>query len=100
VVGLSLNTAPVADAGGPYVVKPGARVVLDASGSSDLEGDELTYAWDLDSDGQFDDATGPRVTFRANRPPGRYEVAVQVSDGSESSVDVTYVDVVPRVRQR
>jgi predicted extracellular nuclease len=99
IVGLSLNTAPVADAGGPYTVKPGAHIVLDASGSSDLEGDALTYAWDLDGDGEFDDATGPTATFRANRPPGSYPVAVQVSDGSESSVDETVVNVVPRGQQ-
>lgn len=96
IVGLSLDTAPVADAGGPYTVKPGARVELDASGSYDLEGDELTYAWDLDGDGEFDDATGPVATFRANRPPGSYPVAVQVSDGDESTVDETFVNVVPR----
>ena len=100
VVGLSLNTAPVADAGGPYTVRPGARLVLDASGSSDLEGDELTYAWDLDGDGQFDDATGPTAAFRANRPPGSYAVAVRVSDGSESTVDETVVEVVPPGRRQ
>ena len=99
IVGLSLNTAPVADAGGPYIVKPGARIVLDASGSFDSDGDELTYAWDLDGDGQFDDATGPTATFRANRPPGSYPVAVQVSDGEESSIDETVVDVVPPGRR-
>jgi len=101
VVGLTLasNSAPVADAGGPYTVKPGGRIVLDASGSSDVDGDELTYAWDLDGDGQFDDATGPTATFRANRPPGSYTVAVQVSDGTESSVDETVVEVVPPGRQ-
>ena len=100
IVGLSLDTAPVADAGGPYTVKPGRRVVLDASGSADLEGDDLTYAWDLDGDGQFDDATGPTATFRANRPPGSYPVAVQVSDGDESSIDRTVVEIVPPGRRR
>jgi hypothetical protein len=100
IVGLSLNTAPVADAGGPYTVRPGARIVLDASGSTDLEGDQLTYAWDLDGDGQFDDASGPTATFRANRPPGSYPVAVRVSDGSESSIDRTVVNVVPRGNPR
>lgn len=99
IVGLSLDTAPVADAGGPYTVKPGAHIELDASGSSDLEGDDLTYAWDLDGDGEFDDATGPVATFWANRPPGSYPVAVQVSDGDDSSVDETVVNVVPRGRE-
>ncbi len=96
VVGLALDTAPVADAGGPYTVRPGARVVLDASASYDLEGEALTYAWDLDGDGQFDDATGPTAVFRANRPPGRYPVAVRVSDADESTVDETVVVVSPR----
>jgi len=101
IVGLTLssNSAPVAEAGGPYTVKPGARIVLDASESSDSDGDELTYAWDLDADGQFDDATGPTATFRANRPPGSYPVAVRVSDGSESSIDETIVKVVPPGRR-
>ncbi len=97
VVGLALesNSAPVADAGGPYTVAPGRTVVLDASGSSDPDGDELTYAWDLDADGQFDDATGPTATFRANRRPGTYPVSVQVSDGELTMVDSTVVNVVP-----
>ena len=99
VVGLSLDTAPVADAGGPYTVQPGARVVLDASGSYDLEGEALTFAWDLDGDGQFDDATGPTAVFRANRAVGTYPVAVRVSDADESTVDETVVDVTPRGRQ-
>ncbi len=100
VVGLSLDTAPVADAGGPYTVKPGARIELDASASFDLEGEKLTFAWDLDGDGQFDDATGATAVFRANRAVGSYTVAVQVSDADESTVDVTVVNVVPRGRDR
>ncbi|MFC5380774.1 ExeM/NucH family extracellular endonuclease [Aquipuribacter nitratireducens] len=100
VVGLSLDTAPVADAGGPYTVKPGARVTLDASASFDLEGEDITFEWDLDGDGQFDDGTGPTAEFRGNRPPGDYPVAVRVSDADESSVDETVVSVVPPGLQR
>lgn len=94
LVGLELvNDAPVADAGGPYAVRVGKEVALDASASSDEEGAPLTYAWDLDGDGAFDDATGPTASFRGNRPPGYYTVAVQVSDGNSTSVDEADVTV-------
>ncbi|WP_336922106.1 ExeM/NucH family extracellular endonuclease [Aquipuribacter sp. SD81] len=100
VVGISLDSAPVADAGGPYTVKPGSRVRLDASASYDLEGEDITFEWDLDGDGQFDDATGPVAYFRANRSPGDYPVAVRVSDADESTVDETAVSVIPPGLQR
>jgi subtilisin-like proprotein convertase family protein len=59
------NTPPVADAGGPYTIEEGDGLDLDASGSSDDDGDTLTYSWDVNGDGVFGDATGesPSLTW-------------------------------------
>jgi len=40
-----VNTPPVASAGDSQSVKPGDEVVLSATGSSDPDGDLLTYDW-------------------------------------------------------
>ena len=53
---------PAADAGGPYTTPEGTDVTLDGTGSTagtdPSAGAIATYAWDLDNDGQYDDATG------------------------------------------
>ena len=63
--GWSLNLLPavVASAGGPYTVAEGQPLTLDATGTVAPAG--ATYAWDLDGDGQFDDATGATPTVSA-----------------------------------
>jgi PKD repeat protein len=58
----------------------GAPILLDASRSTDPNGDALTYAWDLTGDGVFADGAGALQTV-AYAAPGRYRVGVQVSDG-------------------
>ena len=66
------NTAPIADAGGPYSGLEGAGILLDASGSSDGQDAQsaLQFEWDLNYDGIMleVDAVGiqPSVVFADN----------------------------------
>jgi predicted extracellular nuclease len=93
-----VNTAPSADAGGPYSVAEGGSVALTATGS-DANGDALTFTWDLDNDGTFE-TSGQSPTFSAANldGPSTHTVAVRVSDGQESTTDqatVTVTNVAP-----
>jgi PKD repeat protein len=75
-----LNRAPVASATATPASGPAPLVVsFDASGSTDADGDPLSFAWDLDGDGTFDDSTvaEPRQTFTG---VGDHTVKVRVSD--------------------
>ncbi|MDN4173299.1 PQQ-dependent sugar dehydrogenase [Nocardioides sp. SOB77] len=56
-------------------------VVLDASGSTDAEGDVLGFRWDLDGDGEFDDADSPEVYTTVTRDAD-VTVRVRVTDGN------------------
>lgn len=74
------NHAPVASlVADPTSGQSPLTVSLDAAGSTDEDGDVLTTTWDLDGDGEFDDATGTTasVTFTDD---GNHTVAVRVKD--------------------
>ena len=43
-------------------------VAFDGTASSDPDGDALTYAWDLDGDGAFDDAAAATASFTYTQP--------------------------------
>lgn len=84
------NRAPVAEATAtPDRGTAPLHVVLDASGSSDPDpGDELTYAWDLDGDGEFDDSDQATLEQDYDQP-GTYRPKVQVSDPDGASSRAT-----------
>ena len=54
-------------------------VEFDGSGSSDPEGTALTYAWDLDNDGSFDDGNAVTAS-RTYNSPGNVTVRLRVTD--------------------
>jgi 2',3'-cyclic-nucleotide 2'-phosphodiesterase (5'-nucleotidase family) len=85
---------PTASAGGPYSVVEGSSVTLNATGS-DINGNALTYAWDLDNNGSFETA-GQSVTFTPAllSAPNTYTVKVQGTDvGGLTTVSQTTVNV-------
>ncbi len=53
------NSAPTAVVGGPYVFEEGDSIALTGSASNDPDGDPLSYAWDLDNDGNFGESGEP-----------------------------------------
>jgi glucose/arabinose dehydrogenase/PKD repeat protein len=65
-------------------------VTFDGSQSSDPDRDTLTYAWDLDGDGQFDDSTllNPAYMYTAS---GIYTVTLKVTDPDNASDTATVV---------
>ena len=76
-----VNSAPVADPGGPYLVAVDTPVTLDGSASSDPEDDTLTYAWDF-GDGNTGSSVSPSHTYADARV---YDVCLIVNDGELNS---------------
>jgi hypothetical protein len=85
VVVSSENVKPVADAGGNQMVLVGDPVNLDGSGSYDVNGDDLTYSWNIASapkNSQFEliDPETVNPTFIAYTA-GLYTTSLVVNDG-------------------
>ena len=91
---------PVADPNGPYEGSAGSTVQLDGSNSYDPESRMFpsdhpwyetiaTYEWDLDNDGEFDDATGAKPTHTWNSE-GLYTIGLKVTDSQPSGPGGTF----------
>ncbi len=86
------NVPPTADAGGPYTTTVDITLTLFAT-ATDVPADPLTYTWDLDDDGFFDDGAGQMVTYTW-AVTGIYTVTLQVADDDGGiTTDATTVNV-------
>ncbi len=76
----SANQPPVAVATASPTNGPAPLTVnFDGSGSSDPDGNPITYSWDLDGDGIYGDSTAVQPT-QTYSTPGTYTVRLRVSD--------------------
>src|SRR3989304_5627522 len=87
------NKAPVANAGPNQSVTNGDVVALDGSGSTDPEGDTLTYSWVMTSspggsNAALSSATAVSPSFTADLA-GDYVMALIVNDGAADSAPDT-----------
>jgi glucose/arabinose dehydrogenase/chitodextrinase len=79
------NQPPLANATASPTNGPAPLTVnFNGSGSSDPEGGPLTYAWDLDGDGAFDDSTAVQPTYTYSQP-GNVVAKLRVTDAQNLS---------------
>jgi hypothetical protein len=73
------NGTDIAAVNDSYAVDAGMNVTLDASGSSDSDGDELVFTWTVDDEELASDAAVVEVPLEA----GNHTVDLVVSDGTD-----------------
>ena len=89
----TINQAPVANAGAGQAVYVNNTVTLDGSGSSDVDGDPLTYNWaftsrPVNSAATLNGSTSANPTFTVDKA-GTYVVSLVVNDGTVDSAAAT-----------
>jgi uncharacterized repeat protein (TIGR01451 family) len=92
-IAYSANQPPIASATGSPTNGPAPLTVnFNGSGSSDPEGGPLTYAWDLDGDGQFDDGIQATASYTYTQP-GTYNARLRVTDDQNQSATSTPITI-------
>lgn len=94
-VAAPVNSAPIADPGGPYAGLEGAPVDFSGDESSDPDGDSLTYVWDF-GDGAVETGPAPSHTYADD---GDYQVCLAVTDSAGAAdtacLSATIANVAP-----
>ncbi len=91
IAAATANVAPVANAGANQNVLTGSTVTLSGAGSTDANGDALTYLWTISSKPSGSTVGGQATTQTATFTPdvdGTYVISLVVNDGALSSLPV------------
>lgn len=105
-VDAAANVPPAAAHGGPYAIEVGSPLLLNGSGTDGNIGcygqNHITIAWDLDNDGQFDDANSGNATVLWNaiqglprNQPNRVRIRVRDQFGLTATAETT-LTIYPR----
>ena len=97
VIASASNSAPVANAGSAQSVSIAAVVTLNGTGSTDANGDTLTYRWTLtskptSSTAALSSATAASPTFTADLA-GSYVASLVVNDSKADSTNTSTVTI-------
>lgn len=93
-VGVNVNSAPNAVLAPVGETCVNNKVLFDASGSSDPDGDRLTYRWDF-GDGNV--VEGPSKVSHVYEKGGEYKVRVTVDDGKQSRCSIASASTSVRI---
>lgn len=94
------NARPRGTIGGPYTMDEGSVLPMAAQGV-DPEGEEVTFSWDFDNDGEFDDGVGANAVLDAALidGPAVQTIRLRLSDAGgahrELETTVTVNNVAP-----
>jgi hypothetical protein len=94
------NVPPIADAGGPYYGEVNELITFDGSASYDpnegppLDDHIVSWEWDMDGDGQYDDASGETIQWSWSTPhSGVIGLKVTDSFGESGTASAEYTTV-------
>ncbi|MGE5519564.1 MAG: BACON domain-containing protein, partial [Candidatus Dadabacteria bacterium] len=93
-----MNTIPVANAGIYQFVEGGTIVQLDGSGSTDADGDTLTYLWRAPDGITLSSTSDAKPTFTAPdvKTDTTYTFKLTVKDGENSVSDKVFITIIPK----